>query len=248
MGSADGEGAPGEGMRGEEARGEGTRVPEKGARVPGEGARAPGEAGLREAIAGERRELAGLLAGLPEKRWDEATLCAGWRVRELVAHMTMPYRHSGPRVILGLLRARGNFNVFADRIARRDAAEVSARELATTLADNAHHPWKPPGGGYVGALSHDVIHGLDFTVALGIQRQVPMDRLLPVLPRSLEEKGVRFFGVDLDGVELRADDADWSLGSGEPLRGAAQHLLLVLCGRRLPEGHLHGPSASRFTT
>lgn len=202
---------------------------------------------LRRAIAAERSELAELLAGLPEERWDGRTLCEGWRVRELVAHMTMPYRHSGPRVILGLLRARGDFNAFADRMARRDAAEVAARELAASLADNAHHPWKPPGGGYEGALSHDVIHGLDFTVALGLGRKVPMDRLVPVLPASLQEKGVRFFGVNLDGVELRADDADWSLGAGEPLYGAAQDLLLVLCGRRLPEGHLHGSPAPRFT-
>ncbi|MQA98552.1 MAG: maleylpyruvate isomerase family mycothiol-dependent enzyme [Streptosporangiales bacterium] len=206
-----------------------------------------GEAALREAIAAERSELAELLAGLPEERWDEPTLCAGWRVRELVAHMTMPYRHSGPRVLLGLLRSRGDFNAFADRIARRDAVEVAVDELAASLAGNARHPWKPPGGGYVGALSHDVIHGLDFTVAFGIERKVPMDRLLPVLPRSLKDKGVRFFGVDLDGVELCADDADWSLGSGEPLRGAAQDLLLVLCGRRLPKGHLRGAQAERFT-
>jgi uncharacterized protein (TIGR03083 family) len=49
---------------------------------------------IRSWIAAERRELAEVLMDLPAERWDEATLCAGWRVREVVAHMTMPYRYS----------------------------------------------------------------------------------------------------------------------------------------------------------
>ena len=46
--------------------------------------------------------------------------------------------------------------------------------------------------------------------------------------------------VDLDRVELRTDDIDWSLGSGTPVVGAALALALVLSGRRLPTGLLHG--------
>ncbi|WP_206061298.1 hypothetical protein [Nonomuraea basaltis] len=48
------------------------------------------------------------------------------------------------------------------------------------------------------------------------------------------------------GVELRADDLDWSLGSGTPLTGAAQDLLLVAYGRKLPPGHLHGKARDRY--
>jgi hypothetical protein len=88
--------------------------------------------------------------------------------------MTMPFRYSGRRVLLELLRARGNFNKMADRSARRDAAAMSADELAACMRDNVEHPWKPPGGGPAGALSLDVIHGLDITVGLGLDRQVPM--------------------------------------------------------------------------
>jgi len=55
--------------------------------------------------------------------------------------------------------------------------------------------------------------------------------------------------VDLDGVELRTDDIDWSLGSGTPVVGAAQDLALalVLSGRRLPRGLLHGQGSERFS-
>jgi hypothetical protein len=60
-------------------------------------------------------------------------------------------------------------------------------------------------------------------------------------------RSVRFFGVDLEGIELRARDIDWTLGSGTPLTGNAQDLLLVLSGRKLPAGRLAGEPAARFT-
>ncbi len=204
-------------------------------------------ADVREAIAAERRELVAVLAELPAERWDEHTLCAGWRVREVVAHMTLPFRHSKRRVVFELVKARGDFNRVADRCARADAGRLSAAELAACLRDNAEHPWKPPRGGYDGALTHDVVHGLDFTIPLGVGRRVPNERLWPVLDGMASARGVKFFGVDLDGVRLQADDLDWSFGSGVPVTGAAQDLLMVLAGRRLPYGRLSGEHAARFT-
>jgi uncharacterized protein (TIGR03083 family) len=201
---------------------------------------------IRDAVAGERTDLAALLADLPVEDWDKPTLCAGWRVRELVAHMTMPYRLSMPGFLLGMIKARGNFDRLADREARRGAAELSAAELTECLRQNINHPWKPPGGGYEGALSHDVIHGLDLTVALGIDRQVPADRMQHIL-RDIKPRQLKYFGVDLAGIQLRATDLDWTYGTGEVLTGKAQDLLLVLCGRTLPSGHLTGRPADRFT-
>jgi uncharacterized protein (TIGR03083 family) len=207
---------------------------------------------IRDMIAAQRAELAEVLAGLPGPGWDEPTLCAGWRVREVVAHITMPFRYGRGRFALELARSRGRFNEMADRVARRDAAVLSSADLTEAVRSNTGHPWKPPGGGYAGALAHDLVHGLDITVPLGLAvglavPGVPEERLRPVLPASLDDRSVKFFGVNLDGIELRASDMDWSLGSGEPLEGAAADLLLVLCGRTLPAGRLSGQPASRFS-
>ena len=203
---------------------------------------------IRDMIAAQRAELAEVLAGLPQARWDEPTLCAGWRVREVVAHITMPFRYGRGKFVLELAKSRGRFNEMADRLARRDAAVLSSAELAEAVRSNTGHPWKPPGGGYAGALAHDLIHGLDITVPLGLTvPQVPAERLRPVLPASLDDRSVKFFGVQLDGIELRASDMDWTLGSGAPLNGTAADLLLVLCGRTLPAGRLAGEPAARFT-
>jgi uncharacterized protein (TIGR03083 family) len=203
---------------------------------------------IRDMIAAQRAELAEVLTRLPEPGWDEPTLCAGWRVREVVAHITMPFRYGRGRFALELAKSRGRFNEMADRLARRDAAAMSPADLAAAVRSNTGHPWQPPGGGYAGALAHDLIHGLDITVPLGLAvLPVPEERLRPVLPSSLTDRSVKFFGTDLDGIELRASDMDWTLGTGAPLEGAASDLLLVLCGRTLPAGRLSGEPAARFT-
>jgi uncharacterized protein (TIGR03083 family) len=202
---------------------------------------------IRDMIAAQRGELAAVLAGLPASTWDEPTLCAGWRVREVVAHITMPFRYSGRRFMFELARSRGRFNDMSDRLARHDAAGMSSAELAEAVRANTGHPWKPPGGGFEGALAHDLIHGLDITVPLGLSFAVPEDRLRRVLPESTADKSVRYFGVDLAGIEFRATDIDWALGSGTPLTGTAHELLLAICGRKLPAGRLEGEPSARFT-
>jgi hypothetical protein len=53
---------------------------------------------------------------------------------------------------------------------------------------------------------------------------------------------LKHFGTSLAGVSLRADDLDWSAGSGRPVTGTAQDLALAVAGRRLPAGRLTGAS------
>ncbi|WP_406865233.1 maleylpyruvate isomerase family mycothiol-dependent enzyme [Streptomyces sp. HUAS MG47] len=197
-------------------------------------------------IAAERRELADLLDGLDDVQWQAPSLCAGWRVRDVAAHMSTGFRLSLPATLVELARARGSLHRMTDRVARRDADAHTTAELAAFLRDNAHHPWKPPVGGLAGALGHDVVHGLDITVALGHARRVPEERLR-VLLDAVRPSGVRFFGADLGGVRLEADDLDWSYGSGSTVRGPGQDLLLLAYGRRLPAGRLRGAESDRFT-
>ncbi|MFF3841514.1 maleylpyruvate isomerase family mycothiol-dependent enzyme [Streptomyces sp. NPDC001930] len=201
---------------------------------------------VRAAIAAERRELADLFDSLSTEQWNEGSLCAGWRVREVAAHMSMGFRLSLPATLGELVKARGNLHRMTDRVARRDAAAHSTTALAAFLRENADHPWTPPVGGSAAALGHDVVHGLDITVALGLDRRVPEDRLR-ILLDQIRPSSLRFFGADLDAVRLCAEDLDWSYGSGTPVSGTAQDLLLLAYGRRLPAGRLRGEPSGRFT-
>ena len=200
---------------------------------------------VRAAVAAERRELADVLAALSPGQWEAPTLCAGWRVRELVAHITMPYRMSTAGFLWEMARSGGRFDRMADRVARREGSAMTPARLLAELRDNVDHPWSPPGGGAHGALSHDVIHGLDVTVGLGLDRRPPPERVALVLA-GMRPRNLSYFGTDLTGVRLEATDVDWSFGDGAPVEGRAQDLLLAVCGRKLPAGRLTGVAAARF--
>jgi len=196
---------------------------------------------VRAALTAERRAQVELYASLAEEQWDTPSLCSGWRVREVLAHITMPGRYSLRRMTWEVAKARGSLDRMADRRARIDAARLSAGQLWESLRDDVGHPWAPHGDGLLGALSHDVIHGLDVSVPLGLDHLASPDRVRLVLG------GLRpgqFAHVD--GVQLQATDVDWTYGIGEPVRGRAQDLLLLVCGRRLPAGRLQGRASARF--
>ena len=185
---------------------------------------------LAAEIAGEFLALADLLEAAPPEAWDAPSLCEGWRTREVVAHMTMPARYDGPQFMERLAATGGDFSALSDAVAAEDGA-LPATTLLENLRSEMLHAWEPPGGGAQGALTHCVIHGLDITEGAGLGRCVPENRIARVLA----------------GVELRADDLDWSYGAGELVTGPAQVLALVLCGRRVPQGRLTGQGTTHFT-
>jgi uncharacterized protein (TIGR03083 family) len=202
---------------------------------------------LHNEIADECRALADLLEAAPPEVWDEPSLCEGWRTREVVAHLTMPVRYPSPRFMSELEAAGGDFTQLSNTVAARDGTMPLASLLAELRSD-ALHAWEPPGGGAEGALVHCVIHGLDITEATELGRTVPGERIRRVLFILTGSNSPNPFGVDLTGVQLRADDLPWSHGSGEVVSGPAQVLALVMCGRAVPVGRLRGPGAQRFTS
>lgn len=178
----------------------------------------------------ERERLVTLLGGLSPEQWDTPSLCEGWRVREVAAHITMPFRTKPLGVMAGTIRAGFSFNKYADRDARSAAHEKSGPELVDLLRRNIGNPWQPPGGGAAGALSHDVIHGLDATEPLGLPSP-PAGRIALVLA-STGPRQLRYFGVDLHGQHLTATDADVSVGDGaNVVPMTAKDILLVVTGR-----------------
>lgn len=178
----------------------------------------------------ERERLAGLFSDLSPEQWGTPSLCEGWRVREVVAHITMPFRTKPLGVMVGMVRAGFSFSRYADRDARSTAQEKSPAELVDLLRRNIDNPWQPPGGGGAGALSHDVIHGLDATEPLGLPAP-PADRIALVLA-STGPRQLRYFGVDLEGQRLTAADANVSVGEGvSVVPMTAKEILLVVTGR-----------------
>ncbi len=197
------------------------------------------DAGLQPAVAAEFLALAGLLDSATEAQWDTPSLCAGWRVREVIAHMTMAARYSEEEFMAELRRCEFDFGRLSNEVAARDA-ELPAGELVACLRSEVMQHWTPPGGGWHGALNHVVIHGLDVTVPLGVPRRSP-DATIRIVLDDLTAGGVQAsFGTSIEGRRLQATDLDWSYGSGPALSGPAELLAVVMCGRKVPGGRLEG--------
>lgn len=202
------------------------------------------DAHLQPAVAAEFASLANLLAAASDAQWDTPSMCAGWRVREVVAHLTMAARYSEEEFMAELRRCEFDFTRLSNEVASRDAA-LPASELVANLRSDVMQRWTPPGGGYSGALNHVVIHGLDVTVPLGVSRRSPDETIRVVLDDLTAGGRHARFGTAIDGRHLQATDLDWSHGAGPILRGTAADLALALCGRTLPDGHLEGGPLQR---
>jgi uncharacterized protein (TIGR03083 family) len=181
-------------------------------------------------IHAERERLVDVLSCLGPEQWASPSLCEGWRVREVVAHLTMPFRTPAIRLLGGMLRARFSFDRFADRDARAHAVATPDAELLAEPRRTIRHSWKPPGGGTAGALSHALVHGLDITEPLGLPAP-SADRIALAL-ESATPRTLKYFGADLDGIRLVATDADASMGEGTVHRLPVKQMLLVVTGRR----------------
>jgi uncharacterized protein (TIGR03083 family) len=195
-------------------------------------------------IAAHRRSLADALDTLTAEQWRTPSLCAGWTGVHVLAHQTMPFRISEQDFMTGLQRCGGDFTKFSDEIADRDS-QLPPAELVGVLRANADTPWSPPGGGPSGALSHDVIHGLDITWPRKVAYDINESAAATVLD-SLTATGSRtLFGFPLDGIKVVATDMDWSAGQGAELTGRSRDLIPLLAGRTVPHELFGGAGAAR---
>jgi uncharacterized protein (TIGR03083 family) len=210
---------------------------------------------MMELIAAHRRALADALSQLSPSQWQGISLCAGWTPAHVLAHQTMPFRIGEAEVIAGIQQCGGDFTKFSDEIAERDS-KIPSAELVAVLRENADNPWAPPGGGLAGALSHDVIHGLDISWPLDLDYKIP-DRamttvldsvtssLAPAAKPDAEGGTTTLFGFPLDGIRVCTTDLDWSAGQGAELRGRGRDLLPLLAGRKISRELFSGPGADR---
>lgn len=190
----------------------------------------------------ERAEMADFLESLKPEQWDQASLCRGWRIRDVAAHVISYEEQSRADLAKRLVRARfrpGRIN----EVGLAEYQHYDPQELVAFL--RAH--LAPRGatarfGGRVG-LVDGIIHHQDMRRPLGMPRRIPAERLLQALPFAVTAPPLRGFW-NARGVRLVATDLDWSRGSGPEARGDAEVLLMALAGRPEVARDLDGPGAS----
>lgn len=187
----------------------------------------------------ERADVADFLAGLTYEQWHAPTLCSGWRVRELVAHM-ISYDHLGP---IGLVRRFARGRLLPDRVNQvgvTDLDGLGPDELLATFRARLQPAGLTAGFGGRIALVDALIHHQDIRRPLGAAREVPAERLAAALPFARVAPPIGAFWR-ARGVRLVAIDVEWSSGRGPLVTGPAEPLLMAMAGRSDAVGELSGP-------
>lgn len=187
----------------------------------------------------ERAELADLLATLAPEQWEAPSLCDGWRVRDVVAHM-YSYEDLGP---VGLVRrfVRGGLRLDGVNAAGVAAHAGSGPDELLALV-RAHQQPRGLTAGFGGriALTDGVVHHQDIRRPLGLPREIPAERLRVVLDFARRAPTIGA-AKRIRGLTLVATDLDWTTGAGPVVEGPAESLLMALAGRRGVAAELGGP-------
>ncbi|GEL22887.1 hypothetical protein PSU4_18410 [Pseudonocardia sulfidoxydans NBRC 16205] len=192
------------------------------------------------AVSAERRRLAVHVAALSETQLATRSLCTGWTVRDVLAHLTTTTRLTVPMLVAAAIRARGSFDRMEVDLAARRAAAFTTGQLVAQLRESAESSRRFPGSGPMDPLMDLVIHGQDIFRPLGVPYGSPPE----VVTASLDHVACNAFmggPKRLAGVRLVSTGSGWVHGDGPEVRGADVDLLLVASGRGSGLAGLEGP-------
>jgi uncharacterized protein (TIGR03083 family) len=192
---------------------------------------------LMDLATAERRDLAAYLRTLTDADWNAESLCAGWSVKDVVAHV-VSYEELG---VAGLLKrfVKGRV-VHANDVGVREFAGATPADLMDFLEGHLRPRGLTAGFGGMIGLVDATVHHQDIRRALGHPRSIPaerIERILPLVPGN-PRLGA---GKRIKGLRLRATDVEWAHGTGPEVVGTGEALLVTMAGRRAALDELSGP-------
>jgi uncharacterized protein (TIGR03083 family) len=193
------------------------------------------------AIDDQRRALVHLLEDLSGEEWRQPSLCEGWTVRQVAAHLALQNTTwpAMPRAVPDLVR-HGGMNGAIHAMACRHA-ELPVEVLVGEIRDRIG-VWRPlPTVTFRETAIDYLVHGQD--IAVPLSRTLPMPPGLAVVAADRVWSRSRMFHArtKLAGYRLVAGDAPWAAGQGQEVSGPIGALLLLLTGRPAALPQLSGP-------
>lgn len=188
----------------------------------------------------ERESLADDLAGLTDDQWHTPSLCGGWTIRDVVAHLTDTAKTTRVGFLVGLVAARVDFDRQNERGVARERGATPAETLARWRAV-ARRTSTPPAS-LDSRLVEAFVHGEDIRRVLGERGSYPPDAVAQALGHQLRTP-VSFGGgkQHAAGLTLVAEDGDLRWGDGPEVTGPVTSLLLAVSGRAAGCADLTGP-------
>lgn len=194
-------------------------------------------------IRDERRALAATLATLDDAEWATPSLCEGWTVKDVAAHVIASPTFGWVDFLV--LMARNGFSF--DRAVLRDGQRRGRAPAAQILAEFEKYDGSralPPTTTPLEPLLDILVHTQDALRPLGRRHEMPPDAAAAAADRALARP--QFLGRPaLSGIRLVATDVDWSHGSGPEVRAPMQELLMLAAGRAASADLVEGEGIRR---
>lgn len=205
-------------------------------------------ASLPDLVRDERRALNETLEALSDKQWQAPSLCEGWRVVDVAAHLAWA-------PVLGLAAsslamARHGFSV--NRMIAGSAVSWSGRgrdAILEQLARNLDSGARPVGMPEVAALADAVVHAIDIRRPLGLVHPVPAAAVGPVADFALATRWPLHVVIGgstrrrVAGVRLVVPEAGWEHGTGPEVALSADAAMRLTYGRPVGPDELSGEGA-----
>ncbi|HZU80072.1 MAG TPA: maleylpyruvate isomerase family mycothiol-dependent enzyme [Acidimicrobiales bacterium] len=196
----------------------------------------------------EVADIGSLLSEFGPAEFDTPSLCAGWRVRDVLGHMALGHTTPLPRMLATV--ARHGFKVpKASLVESRKRFEGATPDEIRAFWQTvmvAQHPRKgitkmiPTKTGF---LDH-LVHNQDIRQPTGRPRHIPEERLRRAL-ELVRSEGNGFLNPkkNLAGLTVRATDIDFSAGEGPVVEGTAEAIVMAATGRTVAAADLSGDGA-----
>jgi uncharacterized protein (TIGR03083 family) len=198
------------------------------------------------AIHTERKALATDLRALSDADWAKPSLCGQWTVRDVLAHMISTATMTPPAFFGKMIASGFSF----DKVQEQGVATHQGTSPAGTLAGfeavltSVKHP-PGPGNSWLGET---IVHSEDIRRALGIKHEYPTAAVVQVADFYKSSNLLIGAKRRIDGLTLRATDAEWSHGTGPEVSGPVLSLVLAMTGRKTADDDLAGDGVSTLRT
>jgi uncharacterized protein (TIGR03083 family) len=206
---------------------------------------------LWSGIDDQRARTAKLLKMLSPEQWECPSLCDGWTVRHVAAHLTMQQQRWRDAVTFLTRHPRMLRSVTLNATVHNSA--VLQAQLLTTdqiiehivngIGSRRHNAFVTP----LETLTDILVHSQDIAIPLAVH--LPMRPELSALAatRRWDTRNTWLATVNrrlpLNGYQLRATDVNWSRGQGSDITGPIGAILLLLTGRPAALEQLTGEGA-----
>jgi len=206
---------------------------------------------LSELIRTERLALADFLETLTPEEWATPSLCGAWRVQDVAAHLAFAPVVPQSEMLKGLLKHGFRVNK-ASAASAVEWAQRGPAEIIKQLRIDAESGLNARGVPEPAALVDVVVHTIDIRVPLGESPTFPAEAFTKVADFAINLRWPLTAAVGgsarkrLEGVQLVADDYDWSYGEGARVSTTGVNVLRLLNGRPVERSELTGPGADQL--